>query len=146
MYRFETEANDNAIEKNRALFLELKEDSSFIFFTRGPSLDEHKGIYMTPAIQQVINDVLFKNKGDDGIRWAKYYNPFPVMGFALTITAIKCAINEWESGVREMIIFKEPEYSSVFRSHLASLKEFKTVTMSINLLARTQQRVYNNGW
>lgn len=117
---------------------------------------------MTPAIQQVINNVLFKNKGDDGIHWAKHYNPFPVVGFALAITAvginpyvvrfthsitqIKCAINEWESGAREMIVFKEHEYSSVFRSHLASLEEFKTVTKSINLLGRILQQVYDNGW
>ena len=45
-----------------------------------------------------------------------------------------------------MIVFKEHEYSAVFRSHLASLEEFKTVTVSINLLARILQQVYNNGW
>ncbi|KAG8218027.1 hypothetical protein J3R82DRAFT_6227, partial [Butyriboletus roseoflavus] len=49
---------------------------------------EHAGVYMTPAIQQVINAVLFKNKGDDSIQWSKYYTPFPIMGFVLTITAV----------------------------------------------------------
>jgi len=43
---------------------------------------------MMPTIQQVVNDVLFKNKGDDGICWAKYYNPFPIVGFALAIMAV----------------------------------------------------------
>jgi hypothetical protein len=117
---------------------------------------------MTPAIQQVINAVLFKNKSDDGIQWAKHYKPFPIVGFALTITAvsfdsykgctahykeqIKCAINEWESGVCDMIMFKEHEYSAVFRSHLASLNDFNTATALIQLLPQLLQQVYDNGW
>lgn len=117
---------------------------------------------MTPAIQQVINAVLFKNKSDDGVQWAEYYNPFPVAGFALAITAvgfdsyegcathykeqIECAVNEWESGVRDMIAFKEHEYSAVFQSHLASLDEFNTMTASVRLLPQLLQQVYNNGW
>ncbi|KAF8431622.1 hypothetical protein L210DRAFT_3415747 [Boletus edulis BED1] len=146
VYGFDTTADANVVEHNRALFLKLKQDSAFIFRCHGDILDDHTGIYMTPAIQQVINAVLFKNKGDDGIQWTKYYNPFPVQGFALTITAIECAINEWETGVCEMIIFKEHEYSGIFRSHLASLDEFDTMTASIELLPRLLQQVYDNGW
>ncbi|KAN0081508.1 hypothetical protein V8E55_009132 [Tylopilus felleus] len=145
VYGFDTSADASAIGRNRALFQELKQDSAFIFRHRGQSLDEHTGIYMTPAIQQVINAVLFKNKNDDGIRWGRYYKPFPIVGFALTITAIECAINEWESGVREMIVFKEHEYSTVFGKHLGSLDEFNTMTASIGLLMKLLQRVYNHG-
>ena len=43
---------------------------------------------MTPTILQVINAVLFKNKNDDGIQWGRYYKPFPIIGFALTITVV----------------------------------------------------------
>ena len=39
-------------------------------------------------IQQVINEVLFKNKGDEGIKWAEYYDPFPSVAFALTLTVV----------------------------------------------------------
>ncbi|KAG8220595.1 hypothetical protein J3R82DRAFT_2817, partial [Butyriboletus roseoflavus] len=109
----------------------------------------------------VINAVLFKNKNDDGIHWAKYYTPFSVAGFALTITAIcfksykgsityykqqiECAINEWESGICKMNVFKKHEYAVVFRSHLASLDEFKNITTSIGLLMKLLQQVYSNG-
>lgn len=130
--------------------------------TRGESLVNHTGIYLTPAIQQVVNEVLFKNKTDDGIRWSKYYEDFPLAGFALAITAvgftrmagtlltstfqIECAINEWEGSVREMIMFKEHEYSSVFRSHLTSLQEFQTMTVSSGQVKKILRDVYNNGW
>ncbi|KAI9571407.1 hypothetical protein HD554DRAFT_2036816 [Boletus coccyginus] len=53
------------------------------------------------------------------------------------ITLIKCAINEWESGVYE--------YSAVFRSHLASLNEFNTMMAPIGLVKKLLQQVYNNG-
>ena len=117
---------------------------------------------MSPAIQQVVNAVLFKNKNDDGIRWARYYKPFPVAGFTLTITVVRfdlyegrvthyieqieCAINEWESGVREMIVFKEHEFSSVYKKHFDSLEEFKTMTALIGLLTKLLQQVHNDGW
>ena len=39
-------------------------------------------------IQQVINEVLFKNKGDEGIKWAEYYDPFSSVAFALTLTVV----------------------------------------------------------
>ena len=103
-YGFDTSVDDNAIEHNQALFMELKQDSAFIFRvcamysltvhvhkckkTCGKILNNHAGIYMTTIIQQVINAVLFKNKNKDGIQWATYYISFPVVRFALMITAV----------------------------------------------------------
>ncbi|KAF8547284.1 hypothetical protein OG21DRAFT_1425178, partial [Imleria badia] len=103
-------------------------------------------IYITPAIQQVINAVLFKNKSDDGVKWARYYEPFPKAGFVLALTAIECVINEWESGMCKMIMFKEHEYLAVYRKHLVSLNKFNTMTASIGLLTKLLQQVYENGW
>ena len=37
--------------------------------TCSTSLDDHKGIYTNPVIQQVINETLFKNRNDDAICW-----------------------------------------------------------------------------
>lgn len=37
-----------------------------------------------------MNKVLFKNKNDEGVKWAKYYEPFPPVGYALALTAV-CA-------------------------------------------------------
>ncbi|KAI6016998.1 hypothetical protein BKA83DRAFT_96632 [Pisolithus microcarpus] len=126
--------------RNRLLISELKQDLAFIFRARSSSLDEHTGLYTNPAIQQVINEVLFKNKSDDGIKWAKYYNPFPRVAFALALTAIECAIDEWASGSREMISFKEDEYSGVFNSHLASLDEFsKAAVRAVRTCKRETQ-------
>ncbi|KIK25468.1 hypothetical protein PISMIDRAFT_96614, partial [Pisolithus microcarpus 441] len=53
------------------------------------SFHEHlEQLYTNPAIQQIINKVLFKNKSDDAIKWEKYYNPFPTVVFTLTLTAV----------------------------------------------------------
>lgn len=93
--------------QNRELVVNLKKDSSFIYRvsissfvlmvpnelyfekTQGRTLEEHDGIYQNRGIQQLINEVLFKNKSDDGITWAKYYKPFPVVAFALALTAVR---------------------------------------------------------
>ncbi|KAI5990446.1 hypothetical protein EDD15DRAFT_2369863 [Pisolithus albus] len=144
-FGFEMSADTGVQTRNRLLVSELKQDSAFIFRARGSSLDEHTGLYTNPAIQQVINEVLFKNKSDDGIKWAKYYNPFPRVAFALALTAIECAIDEWASGSREMISFKEDEYSGVFNSHLASLDEFSKAAGKLDLLKKLLEQVYSTG-
>jgi hypothetical protein len=46
------------------------------------------GIYRNKGVQQVINEVLFKTKTDEGIRWPEYYHPFSIAGYALALTAV----------------------------------------------------------
>ncbi|KAI6116472.1 hypothetical protein F5141DRAFT_989493, partial [Pisolithus sp. B1] len=141
-FGFEMSADIGAQTRNHLLVSELKQDLAFIFHAHGTYLDKHTGLYTNPVIQQVINEVLFKNKSDDGIKWAKYYNPFPQVAFALALTAIKCAIDEWASGSCEMISFKEDEYSGVFYSHLTSLDEFSKVAGKLDLLKKLLEQVY----
>ncbi|KAF8545786.1 hypothetical protein OG21DRAFT_1428654 [Imleria badia] len=145
MFGFETSADKDVQEKNRVLVSELKQDLAFIFRIRGATLDKHTGLYTNPAIQQLINEVLFKNKGDDALCWEKYFSPFPCAGFALALTAIECAIDEWGSGRCEMISFKEENYSSMFSDHLASLDEFDKMTNKYKLLPNLLKQVYTNG-
>ncbi|KAI5995412.1 hypothetical protein EDD15DRAFT_2365577 [Pisolithus albus] len=86
-FGFETSADKGVQTRNHLLVSELKQDSAFIFHVRGSSVDEHSGLYTNPAIQQIINEVLFKNKSDDAVKWGKYYNPFPWVAFALVLMA-----------------------------------------------------------
>ncbi|KAI6101850.1 hypothetical protein F5141DRAFT_962373, partial [Pisolithus sp. B1] len=117
-FSFETSANKGVQTRNHLLVSKLKQDSAFIFCVCGSSVNEHTGLYTNPVIQQIINEVLFKNKSDDAIKWVKYYNPFPQVAFTLALMAIECAIDEWALGSHEMISFKEDDYSRVFNSHL----------------------------
>ncbi|KAN0078166.1 hypothetical protein V8E55_010223 [Tylopilus felleus] len=103
------------------------------------------GIYRHKVIQQIINEVLFSTKADDGIKWAEYYNPFPSVAFALTLTAIECAIDEWASGRREMIPFKEDQYKGRYTHPLETLEYFHQRTHQMDILPKIQQQVFNNG-
>ncbi|KAI6096952.1 hypothetical protein EDD16DRAFT_1477585 [Pisolithus croceorrhizus] len=144
-FGFEMSADKGVWARNCLLIVELKQDSAFIFHVQGSSLNEHTGLYTNPAIQQVINKVLFKNKSDNAIKWGKYYNPFPCVAFTLTLTAIKCAIDEWSSGLHEMIIFKEDNYSGVFGSHLALPNEFSQAAGDLDLVKKLLKQVYSMG-
>ncbi|KAI6110745.1 hypothetical protein EDD17DRAFT_1449759, partial [Pisolithus thermaeus] len=141
----ETSANKGVQAKNCLLVSELKQNLVFIFHTWGSSLNEHTGLYTNPVIQQVINEVLFKNKLDDSIKWGTYYNPFPQVAFALVLTAIECAIDEWASGLCEMISIKEDNYSRVFNSHLISLDEFSKAAGKLDPLKKLLEQVYDTG-
>ncbi|KAF8121876.1 hypothetical protein EV363DRAFT_1405391 [Boletus edulis] len=143
-YGFESGQDEAVLLKNRALSAELKTESAFIYRTRGSCIDEHTGIYANPAIQQVINEVLFKNGNDDGPRWSKYYSSFPHSAFALTLTAIECAIDEWATGVRQTIAFTEEEYVNAYVGHDEALDEFDKATSEYKLLSMILKRVFDN--
>ncbi|KAI6102813.1 hypothetical protein F5141DRAFT_1217343 [Pisolithus sp. B1] len=144
-FGFEMSADKGVQTKNCLLVSELKQDLAFIFHVQGSSLDEHTSLYTNPVIQQVINEVLFKNKSDNAIKWEKYYNLFPQVAFALALIAIKCAIDEWASSSHEMITFKEDDCSSVFSGHLTSLNEFNQAAGELDLLKKLLKQVYSTG-
>ncbi|KAF8553252.1 hypothetical protein OG21DRAFT_1414671, partial [Imleria badia] len=143
-YGFESGQDEAVLLKNQALSAELKTELAFIYHTRGSCINEHTGIYANPAIQQVINEVLFKNGNDDGPRWSKYYSPFPRSAFALTLTAIECAIDEWATGVRQTIAFTEEEYVNAYVGHDEALDEFDKATSGYKLLSMILKCVFDN--
>ncbi|KAI6099662.1 hypothetical protein F5141DRAFT_1219013 [Pisolithus sp. B1] len=123
-FGFEMSADKGVWAKNCLLIVELKQDSAFIFHVQGSSLNEHT---------------------DNAIKWGKYYNAFPCVAFTLTLTAIKCAIDEWSSGLHKMIIFKEDNYSGVFGSHLALPNEFSQAAGDLDLVKKLLKQVYSMG-
>ncbi|KAH7904076.1 hypothetical protein BJ138DRAFT_965792, partial [Hygrophoropsis aurantiaca] len=143
VFGFETSADEEIQEDNRHLVASLKEDCAFIYRERGTSIDEHKGIYGNKAIQQVINELLYKNKHDEGITWSQFYSPFPIVGLALVITA--CSIDEWASGSKTKVAFTEDEYQSVFEGHLESLKSFEERSNRYNIVPQLLQKISNTG-
>ncbi|KAF8443743.1 hypothetical protein L210DRAFT_861811, partial [Boletus edulis BED1] len=130
-YGFELSDATAVKENNRERVTELKSKSEL-----HPC---RAGIYQHKAIQQIINEVLFKNKGDEGIKWMEYYNPFPRVGFALMLMAIECAIDEWSTGKRELIHFKEDMYKCVFNQHLKMLDYFHQQTSKMDILPKMLQ-------
>ncbi|KAF8129556.1 hypothetical protein EV363DRAFT_1168749 [Boletus edulis] len=141
-YGFEMGDGIATRERNRDLAAELKFKSAFTFRELHP---RRTGIYKNKAIQQAINEVLFKNKGDEGIKWAEYYDPFPRVAFALTLTVFECALDEWASGKRESIAFKEDSYKGIYIQHMKTLKYFHQQTEEFNILPAVLEQVYSNG-
>ncbi|KAF8550142.1 hypothetical protein OG21DRAFT_1420173, partial [Imleria badia] len=102
-------------------------------------------IYKNNVIQRIINDILFKKKTNEGIKWAEYYNPFLQVGFALTLTAIKCSLDEWTTGKYKSIHFKEDEYKSLYKQHLKTLDYFDNQTKKQGILPKILQEVFDIG-
>ncbi|KAG1719440.1 uncharacterized protein EDB91DRAFT_1065646, partial [Suillus paluster] len=73
---------------------------------------------------------------DEGIVYAKYFDPLPVQTIALILTAIECCIDEWMTGVKEDIKFSSVAYSPVYLIHLKSLRRFEERTAAYKLLGK----------
>ncbi|KAG8214245.1 hypothetical protein J3R82DRAFT_11053 [Butyriboletus roseoflavus] len=145
IFGFETSTVKAVQQQNCNLVVELKKNLSFIYRTCGLTLDQHDSIYQNKGIQQLINEVLFKSKSNNGIKWAKYYKPFPTSAFALTLTALQCTIDEWATRSRKPIPFKKYEYTSVFTAHFQSLNDFADASAKYDLVPKLMEQVYNNG-
>ncbi|KAG1892034.1 hypothetical protein F4604DRAFT_1564880, partial [Suillus subluteus] len=94
------------------------------------------GIYKTELIQSAINDMWFANRSDEGIVYAKYFDPLPIQTIALILTALECCIDEWMTGVKEDIKFSSVAYSPVYLLHLNSLQRFEERTAAYKLLGK----------
>lgn len=90
-------------ESNRTLLIELKTQSAYMYqvylFTLRCDLPDGRcdlqqfhpplsGLYKNRAVQQIINEVLFKNKTAEGVKWPEYYQPIPIPAYALALTAV----------------------------------------------------------
>ncbi|KAG1732916.1 uncharacterized protein EDB91DRAFT_1151042 [Suillus paluster] len=121
-----------AIKANRDLAESLKEGSHFVF----KDWEMKCGIYKTELIQSAVNNMWFTNRSDEGIVYAKYFDPLPVQTIALILTAIECCIDEWMTGVKEDIKFSSVAYSPVYLIHLKSLRRFEERTAAYKLLGK----------
>ncbi|KAI5987800.1 hypothetical protein EDC04DRAFT_2614668 [Pisolithus marmoratus] len=100
-FGFKMSANKGVQSKNCLLVGELKQDSAFIFHVQGSSLDKHTGLYTNPAVQQVVNKVLFKNKSDDAIKWEKEDDYSSMFGSHLA------SLNEFNQAAGELDLLKK---------------------------------------
>ncbi|OJT07806.1 hypothetical protein TRAPUB_1289 [Trametes pubescens] len=110
---------------NRQLAALLSRNRTFTYETINKESEEHEGLYESPLVQMIINLVFFKNATDDGVLLENVYQPFPLKGLALVLTAIQCAIDEWHSGVHSSVTFSENNYSSVYTKHIRELELFE---------------------
>ncbi|CDO74594.1 hypothetical protein BN946_scf184807.g2 [Trametes cinnabarina] len=119
-------ARSRVYNQERAAF--LRRGHAFVYEVMAlpfPCAADHVGLYEAEVIQAVINRVFYKSATDEGIVLARVYDPFPIVGLALVLTAVECAIDEWESGVFTKVKFSEEKYSSMYKVHLQELCAFE---------------------
>ncbi|KAG2072795.1 hypothetical protein BDR04DRAFT_1012426, partial [Suillus decipiens] len=105
--------------------------------------EKKSSTYKSDLIQAGLNDMWFANCINEGILYAKYFNPLPVKIIALVLTVIECYIDEWATGVREDIRFTAVTYSPVYLMHLDSLKWFEEWTAPYKLLGKITDNLLN---
>jgi hypothetical protein len=58
--------------------------------TRSP--DGNKGLYGARIIQKGVNAMWFRDKKDEGVLYPEFYKPFPEVGLALLLTAVRVGL------------------------------------------------------
>ncbi|KII82960.1 hypothetical protein PLICRDRAFT_180857 [Plicaturopsis crispa FD-325 SS-3] len=147
IYGFESDDRRKAVERNRTLVLDLKEESAFVFRKRAAADSElaHSGLYENKIIQKAINVMWFKNRQDIGVSFPEVFAPFPTVGIALVLAAIECAIDEWASGARTDLDFKAGIYSTVYERHLQSLWDLEEAAKYYSVPFKIPGRISANG-
>ncbi|KAG2366104.1 hypothetical protein BDR07DRAFT_1275332 [Suillus spraguei] len=83
-FGFHTSRSMAAIKANHDLAESLKKGSSFVF----KDWEMRSGIYKSDLIQTGINDMWFANRSDEGIIYAKYFDPLLVEILALVLMVV----------------------------------------------------------
>ncbi|KAG8221751.1 hypothetical protein J3R82DRAFT_2044, partial [Butyriboletus roseoflavus] len=92
-------------------------------------------IFQNKGVQQVINEVLFKNKFSEGIQFPEYYQLFSILGYTLALMVIvECAIDEWASGLHEHIKFTKYNCVTLYNKHVEKLENFDKKTQKAKAL------------
>ncbi|KAG1811780.1 uncharacterized protein BJ212DRAFT_1301810 [Suillus subaureus] len=141
-FGFHTSRSTLTIMQNRDLAESLKEGSRFVF----KDWETKRGIYKTNLIQSVINHMWFANRSNEGIVYAKYFDPLPVQTMALVLTAIECCIDKWMTGVKEDIKFSLVAYFPVYLLHLNSLQRFEEWTAAYKLFGKIGVNLLDIAW
>ncbi|TFK88135.1 hypothetical protein K466DRAFT_451138, partial [Polyporus arcularius HHB13444] len=142
-YGFKPAAPDDIewIEYNKARATALLTNNAFAY--EDPNTD--KGLYQVYIIQAVINRVYYKGPEDDGVKHDDVYRPFPLKGLALVLTAIHCAIQEWETGMFSNVKFDQNGYSRIYDRHVADLGSFRYKTRQHKVLEKICTKISERG-
>ncbi|KII89554.1 hypothetical protein PLICRDRAFT_78243, partial [Plicaturopsis crispa FD-325 SS-3] len=72
-YGFKTSKSPAVIGRNRRIAKDLKTALGFTYRKLGSGdLQDRKGLYQNPIIQELISTVWYKDSSDEGVRWPEY--------------------------------------------------------------------------
>ncbi|KAJ6533436.1 hypothetical protein DFH09DRAFT_1092479 [Mycena vulgaris] len=128
VYGFKSGQNKKTIAFNRKLAEELKEGSAFAF----KHVKEKTGLYKNRIFQMVINAMWFANRRDEGPSHPEIFDPFPVEGLGLVLSAVENNIDEHLTGDKN-------------RCHLKALKEFAVHTEKYQILDKILASLHKEG-
>ncbi|KAL0960756.1 hypothetical protein HGRIS_005778 [Hohenbuehelia grisea] len=106
--------------------------------------DARKGIYAHDAIQMVINNMWFADKGDEGIKLSCFGDGgdgIPLVTIALVLTVIENVLDEWITGKHIHIAFSSTSYKSKYEAHLNYLNEFAIHTKDAGIVPTIRKRL-----
>ncbi|KAJ7048671.1 hypothetical protein C8F01DRAFT_48554 [Mycena amicta] len=140
-FGYKTGDNKKVIRHNRKLTEDLKEDLGFAY--KDPVA--RTGLYQHTVFQKVANAMYFANRRDEGPSHPEVFNPFPLKGLALILTAVECCIDEWATGARVDIKFASAEYGSIYRAHVKALEAFNVRGAQFQVVDKILTRMHNVG-
>ncbi|EIW52177.1 uncharacterized protein TRAVEDRAFT_53602 [Trametes versicolor FP-101664 SS1] len=144
-YAFKPFVDTASQDYNRQLSAMLTRNRTFTYDIIDKVDDNHEGLYEASVIQMVVNRVFYKNPSDDGIVLDTVYHPFPEQALALVLTAIQCAIDEWNTGAYRNVTFSENDYGAVYEKHRRELKEFELRSGADRILTEIRTKLSKHG-
>ncbi|KAL0565069.1 hypothetical protein V5O48_016965 [Marasmius crinis-equi] len=110
---------------NEDLLAALKADDAFIF-QDFRDIDKPGTVYRNPLIKDVILEALYNNDSKSvGAAVQHIFGdlmPLPVI--ALATTAIECALDEYDEGLRRPQSFKTDKYHTIYSHHIKQLNSW----------------------
>ncbi|TFY76069.1 hypothetical protein EWM64_g7940, partial [Hericium alpestre] len=108
---------------------------------------QHKGMFKNIIIPMVFAEQWLKRKSAEGAgKYSKHFNPCSLPLIALIVTAVECALCDYETGAYSATsnLFTQEEYRPAYQRHLASLEKYRKKAPA--QLAKLQKEIWTDGW
>jgi len=76
-------------------------------------------LYANPIFAELLEQCVYRPANAEQ---RSTLSPMPLPALALVVTAVECALQEWETGIKIRISFTEEAYARIYRSHLKRLE------------------------
>ncbi|KAH9958802.1 hypothetical protein BC827DRAFT_1302697 [Russula dissimulans] len=140
-------SKSNSDDTNCTIAATLLSKNNFLY----KDITTHEGYLLTQVLPDIINDMWFNHKQDDGVTFTSNFGNdgtgIPIKMIALVCMVIKNCINEYQAGAYKEIAFSGSSYKSRYLVHVGYFEDFVRTRLSLSkrrliLLSKSKGKPY----
>ncbi|KAH9953811.1 hypothetical protein BC827DRAFT_1273170 [Russula dissimulans] len=138
-------SKSNSNDTNRTIVATLLSKNNFLY----KDVTNHKGYLLTQVLPDIINDMWFNHKQDDGITFTSNFGNDSA-GILIEMIALVCTIenciDEYQADIFKEIAFSGSAYKSRYLTHVGYFEDLPLKTKQNPVIPQLHQHLLRLTW